>query len=385
MAERVLLHIGAPKAGTTFLQTILWKNRESLGAQGLLVPGKRRFDFNLAARSVTTRIPDTGSGKRRPPAIAAWEAIVDETLQWPGDVVISNEWFAPASRAQAERAISHWGLDQVHIVFTARAFVYQVPAAWQEKLKLGEGQSLADFTAGLDSGDQRWSWRTLDPADVLSRWGRMLPAEHVHVVTVPPRGSERELLWKRFAHLLGIDPGSCDISAAHANESMSAESARLLQLVGPLLREAIDADTAHWKEKYRWIRQYVAHELLVPRGGSRIGLPAPTVAALRERSVRCVDILTDAGYDIVGDLSELLIDDPGPGSRDPEDVADSDLLGLAVPVLADLVRRVREEAARAELASAKSPPPDGPTEGQFDADVFNPSELDPYDSLPAQG
>ena len=39
MAERVLLHIGAPKAGTTFLQTILWKNRESLGAQGLLVPG----------------------------------------------------------------------------------------------------------------------------------------------------------------------------------------------------------------------------------------------------------------------------------------------------------------------------------------------------------
>lgn len=196
MAGRVLLHIGAPKAGTTFLQTILWKNRESLGAQGLLVPGKRRFDFNLAARSVTTKIPDTGSGKRRPPAIAAWEAIVDETLQWPGDVVISNEWFAPASREQAERAISHWGLDQVHIVFTARAFVYQVPAAWQEKLKLGEGQSLADFTAGLDSGDQRWSWRTLDPADVLSRWGRMLPAEHVHVVTVPPRGSERELLWE---------------------------------------------------------------------------------------------------------------------------------------------------------------------------------------------
>jgi hypothetical protein len=98
-----------------------------------------------------------------------------------------------------------------------------------------------------------------------------------------------------------------------------------------------------------------------------------------------VDILTRAGYDIVGDLSELLIDDPGPGSRNPEDVPDSELLGLAVPVLADLVRRVREEAARAELASTKPPPADGPTEGRFDADVFNPSELDPYDSLPAQG
>ncbi len=385
MAERVFLHIGAPKAGTTFLQSILWKNRERLAAEGLLVPGKRRFDFNLAARSVTTKIPETGSGKRRPPAIAAWEAIVDETLQWQGDVVISNEWFAPASHEQAERAISHWGRDQVHIVFTARAFVYQVPAAWQEKLKLGEAQSLADFTASLDSEDRRWSWITLDPADVLGRWAPGLPAEHVHIVTVPPRGSERELLWKRFAHLLGIDASACDISAAHVNESMSAESARLLQLVGPLLRQEIDADNAHWKEQYRWIRQYVAHELLVPRGGSRIALPAATVAALRERSRRCVDALAEAGYDVVGDLGELLIDEQGDGSRNPEDVSDSELLGLAVPLLATMVGRVREEAARAEKASAKPTPAGASEDGLLDGYADESTELDPYDSVAAPG
>ena len=33
------LHIGLPKTGTTYLQTILWQNRAALSAQAVLVPG----------------------------------------------------------------------------------------------------------------------------------------------------------------------------------------------------------------------------------------------------------------------------------------------------------------------------------------------------------
>src|SRR6187549_340164 len=47
MARRVFFHIGAPKSGTTFLQTVMWENRARLEGQGLLYPGSRRFDQYL--------------------------------------------------------------------------------------------------------------------------------------------------------------------------------------------------------------------------------------------------------------------------------------------------------------------------------------------------
>ena len=39
MAERVVVHIGLMKSGTTFLQGRLDANREQLAAQGVLFPG----------------------------------------------------------------------------------------------------------------------------------------------------------------------------------------------------------------------------------------------------------------------------------------------------------------------------------------------------------
>ena len=39
MAERVYLHVGLPKTATTYLQTILWANRDALEGQGVRLPG----------------------------------------------------------------------------------------------------------------------------------------------------------------------------------------------------------------------------------------------------------------------------------------------------------------------------------------------------------
>ncbi len=46
MAATVFLHIGLPKTATTYLQTILWGNREVLEQQGIRLPGpERRFHY----------------------------------------------------------------------------------------------------------------------------------------------------------------------------------------------------------------------------------------------------------------------------------------------------------------------------------------------------
>ena len=47
MAERVYLHVGLPKTATTYLQTILWANRDALEEQGVRLPGSSRRDAPL--------------------------------------------------------------------------------------------------------------------------------------------------------------------------------------------------------------------------------------------------------------------------------------------------------------------------------------------------
>ncbi|MGH3476076.1 MAG: hypothetical protein ACRDQD_04475, partial [Nocardioidaceae bacterium] len=182
MAKRVFLHIGAPKSGTTFLQTVLWNNRAQLDSADVLLPGKNLFDYNLAITAIRNPRPRNNLQRK---AKATWRRLREEIDDWSGDAIITNEWFVRATDEQAAQAREELGGVELHIVHTARAFVHQIPAAWQETLKVGRGWSLADFIAGLDDDEAQWSWWTLDPALAVARWAGDLPPSHVHVVTVP--------------------------------------------------------------------------------------------------------------------------------------------------------------------------------------------------------
>lgn len=339
MADRVVLHIGAPKTGTTFLQAVLFHNKDRLAEQGVLVPGKSRRAHGGAAGGLR----QGPEGKR----YADWQWLVRETRRWPGTVVVSNEWFSMASAKQAALAIEELGPDRTHVVFTARDFVDQVPGAWQETVKLGRARSLDEFFAGLDARRGRWRWSVLDAAEVLERWRGELSPDRLHVVTVPPRGSDPSLLWRRFAQTCGIDPDSCESEMNLAKESLSAESAALLQRLGPFVRSAIDADSSHWSETYRWIQRYLAEGLLVPRPGSRIAMRPEQVSVARERSWATVKAVVAAGYDVVGDIDDLTSGKPPQNACHPDDVSDSEMLAVALPLVGDLLSGVRSEAARA--------------------------------------
>ena len=71
MAQRVYIHIGAPKTGTTFLQTAMWRNRSQLEAQGFLYPGKKRIDHYRASQ-VVRDVPASRLGDDAD----AWDRIV---------------------------------------------------------------------------------------------------------------------------------------------------------------------------------------------------------------------------------------------------------------------------------------------------------------------
>lgn len=351
MAQRVFLHIGAPKAGSTYVQSLLWANRAALSDAGLLVPGREIFDHTLASIAVRG---DHDDAQLRERAANAWERLVKQARDADGDVVLSNEWYCWADADRARMAVEGFAPAEVHLVFTARAIVQQIPAAWQETLKVGLAQSMEEFVDRLDDAGERWSWSTLDPAESLVRWAQFTDPARVHLVTLPPRSADRTLLWQRICRVLGVDPDGYDTSTVETNPSVGVESAALLQRLGPDLREAIVTDDSTWDDKYRWIQSYLAHDLLVPRGGDPIAVSEGVADRLRARAAQSVAVLAEQGFDVVGSLDDLLADDVPEGARDVASVTDGELLDLVTPVIAELLaeirRRTREIEARGRPA-----------------------------------
>src|SRR3954453_18003559 len=102
MASRVLFHVGLPKTGTTYLQTLLWNNTDELRRQGVLLPGESSRQHLWASGAVRE---DPRLERRGAEAPYAWKRLTDEITEWPGTAVISHEFFAGASADQVSRAV----------------------------------------------------------------------------------------------------------------------------------------------------------------------------------------------------------------------------------------------------------------------------------------
>ena len=344
MAERVFVHVGTPKSGTTYLQAGLWAQREELRAQGLLFPGRTPFDHNRASILVRKGRHLGGRGGRgsRGRKVKVWTRFCRQAEDFDGTVVLSNEWYLAADRAQAQAAVEQLGGDRVHVVVTTRNLVRLVPAAWQESLKVGRGTSLGDFVTGLDDSDNKWTWDVVDPAAVVRRWAAVVGADRVHVITMPESPASSSQLWERFCETVGLAPGAVDVPPRQANESLSVQAARLLQEFGPALRAEIDRNDQGVRSHSRWLRNAVVRQVLTAVPGDPIGVGPQLRDLLSERSARSAAELRDLGCPVTGDLDDLLGGSDRDGARHPDEVTEAELLAasrdLAVGLLAARMR-----------------------------------------------
>jgi hypothetical protein len=305
-SPRVFLHIGEPKTGTTFLQQVMWRNRSELAAQGVVLPGHHPQDHYRASQDLRG-IPKLASD----PAgswTGEWEIIARQARQAPRVAVISHELFSAADPEQADRAVRSLQPAEVHIVLTVRDIATLLPAEWQETVKHRNARGWEDWLEDVidresSSADRRqfWFWRVHDTLAVLGIWSRLLPPEQVHVITTPARGSDNALLWERFAALLGVDPGSVDLTRARPNASLGMAEVEFLRR----LNQVLPGEIPDWF--YMWnVKEAVAHQALAARPrGSRLILPADRDAWAKEQAETLIAGLNDSRYDLVGTLDEL--------------------------------------------------------------------------------
>jgi hypothetical protein len=335
MASKVFLHIGLPKTATTYLQTILWGNREVLAAQGVVMPGEARTHHLWASRIVRDDPQVRTAGERQR---GAWKRILDDVAAWEGDAIISHEFFAAASAEQAARAVADLAPAEVHLVVTAREPLGLFTASWQESIKNRDTRPMADYsTVESDDSTSVWNWRTLDVRRVLERWSPAFPVERVHVLPVPDSSAPRRTIWDRFATLVGIDPDSVDLGRSFPNASMGVAEAETLRRINFHLSDfstAIDRGT--------YIRTFLADERLVPRKGERYW-PAPErIEEARERGKAAVAYIGEQGFDVIGELDSLLVPDTVPDRRTPESVTDAEVAEVAVELAARMLHDVRD-------------------------------------------
>ncbi len=370
---KVFLHIGEPKTGTTFLQQVMWRNRAELAAQGVVLPGHHPQDHFRASQDLRG-IPKLATD----PAgswVGEWEILARQAQQAPRVAVISHELFSAADGEQAARAVKSLLPAEVHIVLTVRDTATLLPAEWQETIKHRNTRGWEDWLGDVIDKEsaaaarrQWWFWRVHDTLAILGLWSAHVPAERVHVIITPPRGSASGLLWQRFATLLGIDPGSVDLTRARPNTSLGMPETEFLRR----LNQALPEEVPDWF--YMWnVKEAVAHQALAARPcGRRLVLPADRDSWAKEQAETLIAGLRESGYDVIGDLEELR---PRPGTEpyaSPAGEPADEMLGAAVDAAAALVvNQYRKEypaakpqrspsgqrglAGRVESAAAASP------------------------------
>lgn len=353
MTRRVLVHVGTPKTGTSYLQDVLFRNRELLLEHGVLYPADR-FDAHFLAALDLMRLPWGGLEQE---ALGRWDELAAQVRAHDGTSIVSHEILARASATQAAEALASFdepGREpaEIHLLLSGRDLVRQVPAEWQENVKHRNTLTYERFLARLRDPDRStrigsWFWAVQEIPDILDRWGAHVPPERVHLITVPPPGGDPDLLWQRFSSAFGLDGLDLELETTRSNPSMGVPETALLRRINASTNKVVPP--AHYREL---VRELVAHQTLSPRRDSpRLAVPPDLHDWLHELQSRWVAEVRDRGYDVVGDLDDLLSrptvaaeDFADPDRPDEAEVADAALATIGA-VLQEQVREREDRAA----------------------------------------
>jgi hypothetical protein len=150
----------------------------------------------------------------------------------------------------------------------------------------------------------------------------------VHLVTVPPPGSSPTLLWERFAGLFGLDAEEF-APTDRANTSLGVPESAMIRRLNERLNDVLP--NHHYRT---FVRELLVHRNLSSRRGSpRLSLPEDAYRWASDLGRSWVSELALRGYDVVGDLDDLV---PGPALpfTDPDECDEHEVSEAAIDALA---------------------------------------------------
>lgn len=293
MADRLILHVGAPKTGTTYLQDLLWSNASALEGQGVHLPLDR--EAQRAAAADLRQAPWSGDFQ------VPWTSLVAAIEALPGTAVVSEELLCRTSPDRVAALVDALPGTRVEVVYGARDPGRQVPAMWQHAVRGRNAITFTGYLQWLRDDPEASYWLEQDPALAYERWSA---AAAFHVLTVPRSGSDPGLLWQRFAGILGVDPGSVVPPPVPANESLGVAEAEILRRLNARLGDRFPL----WHKYVTVVRRHVIVPALATSPSTeRILVPSEFAPWLDERAHESVERLRALPVQVAGDLEELAL------------------------------------------------------------------------------
>lgn len=338
MSPVVHLHIGTMKSGTSYVQGMLWRNRQALRRDGVLYPGEKWADQVDAVRDV---LAAGGAARRNIPA-GVWAAMATAVTTWTGPkAIVSMELLSFAEPTKIREIVSSFDGAEVHATITARDLARVIPSAWQESTQNRQTWTWPDYVSSL-SGETdteplafKRFWKQHDVPLIARSWAEVVGTDRVHVVTVPKPGGRRDELWRRFCSVVGLEPdayGGAD--EVRGNPAVGAASAEFLRRLNVELGRSVDVVTYD-----RLVKRYLAKNTLARRTGeARLSLPPEYLAWTTQRARELADGVRASGVDVVGDLDDLVPEDePSSGATD---IVEPEVADAAVHAVEALVLRL---------------------------------------------
>ncbi len=319
----VVLHVGLPKTGTTYLQQLLASHRDRLRESGVLYPFVGPGAMFHAAVEIRGSAAKFGLD---PAQIAGtWRVLCQQARTFDGTTILGHEVLAgshPAAggsrargavrprrarrrdregpRSPGDGALAGGGQARVHgELRRARAG----PTARRHGSGPGAGRG----------GQRPHFWHAQDFADCLHRWSTGLPPRSGHLVVCPAPGASPDVLWRRFSEAAGIDPSLVEPGPVPANRSLASTDVALLRSVNELLGDQITVVDRLRLLKRGWAETELAH-----RPGVRPQAPADLHQVLGSATEAFVDRVRRAGHVVHGDLDDLTPVLAAPGEPPPD-------------------------------------------------------------------
>ncbi len=340
---RAYLHVGAPKAGSTFLQETLWANRPALQDAGVAVPGVGSFEHYRASKDL--RGDEFDPREPGGDGTGSWDQFTRKLHQRREPVaVLSDELMCGLSTEQIERAVASLAPREVHVVYVMRGLQGLLPSYWQELVKHGGKRPYAKWVRAVLADRERPFWQLEDAASVMERWAARVPAERRHVITLPTDGAGHQELWRRFASVLGVEQLPVSFPEAPSNRSLGLAETELLRR----LNVEMGGSMERW-HRSSLFREVLSTEILGASSGSGVpALPDDLVAEVEARQGEIVESLEAVGCEVVGSFDDLRSRRSDAAAPLPND---AEVLDVAVRGIAGLL----DEMAERQEATRRSP------------------------------